>query len=182
MNYYIGDWHFGHKNIIRYDKRPFSTVESMNEELIKRWNSVVSPKDTVYVLGDMFFNATTSERRNILNNLKGRKVLIKGNHDYIDHVMLEAFDEIKDYKVVKDGHLNIVLSHYPMPWFENHLRESWVHFYAHVHTTSEYYHVLEVQRNIIKSGNNCKMYNVGAMMPYMDYTPRTAGQIICSEY
>ena len=27
-------------------------------------------------------------------------------------------------------------------------------------------------------GKQCRMYNVGAMMPYMDYTPRTLDEII----
>jgi hypothetical protein len=27
----------------------------------------------------------------------------------------------------------------------------------------------------------CRMYNVGAMMPYMDFTPRTLDEIISSE-
>ena len=51
-NLYIADTHFGHKNIIRFDSRPFATVDEMEEEMVKRWNIAVEPSDTVYILGD----------------------------------------------------------------------------------------------------------------------------------
>ena len=53
MAYYItSDQHFFHKNIIDYENRPYSSVEEMNEDLITKWNSVVSNEDTVFCLGD----------------------------------------------------------------------------------------------------------------------------------
>ena len=51
---YIADWHYGHKNILSFDNRPFKTVEEMNAALIDRWNKTVFPGDIVYMLGDMF--------------------------------------------------------------------------------------------------------------------------------
>ena len=35
-NFYIADTHFGHKNIIRFDNRPFTTTQDMEEALIER--------------------------------------------------------------------------------------------------------------------------------------------------
>ena len=51
-NYYIADTHFGHERVIEFDKRPFSSLEEMEEEMIRRWNAVVERGDTVYILGD----------------------------------------------------------------------------------------------------------------------------------
>ena len=47
--FFTGDLHFGHENVIAFDNRPFSTVDEMDEELIKRWNAKVGKGDLVYV-------------------------------------------------------------------------------------------------------------------------------------
>lgn len=39
-----------HKNIIRFDDRPFGTIDEMDEALVNNWNSVVSNADHVYHL------------------------------------------------------------------------------------------------------------------------------------
>lgn len=51
--FFTSDLHFGHKNIIRFDNRPFFSVEEMDKTLIENWNRKVSADDTVYVLGDI---------------------------------------------------------------------------------------------------------------------------------
>lgn len=40
--FYISDTHFDYEKIITLTKRPFSTVEEMNETMVERWNSVVT--------------------------------------------------------------------------------------------------------------------------------------------
>jgi|AntRauTorckE5430_2_1112549.scaffolds.fasta_scaffold16341_4 calcineurin-like phosphoesterase family protein len=74
------DTHFFHENIIKYEERPFQTVEDMNHELIKNWNEVVEPNDLVYFLGD-FGMAHPEVLRKILFALNGQISIIRGNHD-----------------------------------------------------------------------------------------------------
>ena len=36
MNFYISDLHFGHYNVLKYDNRPFSSIEEMDKKMIEK--------------------------------------------------------------------------------------------------------------------------------------------------
>lgn len=77
----ISDLHYGHQNIMDYENRPFRTVEEMDYTLTQNWNSTVSKEDKVIVPGDFsFYNQEKTKK--IVNELKGYKILIMGNHDF----------------------------------------------------------------------------------------------------
>lgn len=78
--WFTADLHLGHENIIRYASRPFDSVEQMNCTLINRWNEVVGDDDEVWVLGDFALGKIT-ETLPLASLLRGRKVLLTGNHD-----------------------------------------------------------------------------------------------------
>lgn len=175
---YIADWHYGHANILYFDNRPFTTIFEHDKELIRRWNAAVNPCDTVYILGDMFWCKATDAIA-VLKQLNGQKVLIKGNHDRChDNKFKNCFVKICEYEEVQDGEDNIVLCHYPIPCFKNHFY-GWRHFYGHVHVSFEE-NLMQHNRYLMEElyGHSCEMYNVGAMMPYMDFTPRTKQEIL----
>ena len=176
--FYISDWHYGHANCISFDNRPFLDVKSMNEMLISNWNNAVSPGDVVYVLGDMFW-CKQEEAMPVLDQLNGTKILIKGNHDRCnDGAFLKKFAKVAEYMEVKDADRHVVLCHYPIVCFKNHYH-GWYHLYGHVHNSFEY-HVMEQNRRLMHDlyEKPCNMFNVGVMMPYMDYTPRTLDEIL----
>ena len=78
--FFTADEHYGHKSIIKLCKRPFSSVEEMDEAIIERHNSVIKKDDEVIHLGDF-----TLEKRSIANayleKLNGNHVFIAGSHD-----------------------------------------------------------------------------------------------------
>jgi calcineurin-like phosphoesterase family protein len=108
------DTHFGHRGICQFTNydgspvRPWDSVEEMDEEMVKRWNDTVGPKDKVYHLGDVVINRKSLQ---ILDRLNGDKVLIKGNHDIFplkDYV--KYFRDIRAYHVMN----GMILSHIPV--------------------------------------------------------------------
>lgn len=176
--FYISDLHIGHANVIGFDNRPFVSVEQMDATLIRNWNSVVRPGDTVYVLGDMFWR-TGREAVPVLKKLNGQKFLIKGNHDRCnDRDFRDQFVKITEYLEVEDKERKVVLCHYPIPCFKNHFY-GWFHLYGHVHNSFEY-NMMEHHKRLMRDlyDKPCQMYNVGSMMPWINYTPRTLDEII----
>ena len=94
--FFTSDHHFGHRNIIRFCKRPFNSAIEMDDEMVRRWNEKVTPEDTVYHLGDVGMIKPEILHR-ILNRLHGKICLIKGNHDRAALECSDRFEWIKDY-------------------------------------------------------------------------------------
>lgn len=78
--FFTADLHLGHRNIIEYCSRPFLDVDEMNAALVDRWNETVGDEDEVIVLGDVAMGRI-SETLPLVGRLRGRKVLLAGNHD-----------------------------------------------------------------------------------------------------
>lgn len=176
-NFYISDTHFGHFNVIRFDNLPFNTTEEMDETIIKNWNDRVSDEDVVYILGD--FSWYKEEKTlEILKELKGKKVLIKGNHDKISPKVARQFIKIADYLDINDNGTRVIMSHYPMPFWNGQFRDS-VHLYGHVHTSHQW-HMFESWMKESRQLQDIPMraYNVGYMMDYMKFGPQTLDNIL----
>ena len=144
MKYFTSDLHFGHKNIIKYENRPFASTEEMDDSLIQKWNSKVKKNDEVYILGD--FGFVNGERANeLLDMLNGRKYLIKGNHDYSflkdKNFDRTKFEWIKDYACINDCGTTLCMFHFPIAvWDRQH--HGAIHLYGHVHSNKDGHHPL----------------------------------------
>lgn len=182
MVYFTSDLHLGHDNVIKFDNRPFSSVEEMDEELIKRWNSKVKPGDLVYVLGDLIWKSKTNEAADILRRLNGQIILIKGNHDRFFHndKVKKILAGIKDYDdicvTLKDGTpKRCILSHYFIPMYNGHFHGA-IHLHGHSHVTAEAKEEVEIAKELNKRGFPNKIYNVGCML--WNYEPVTLDEIL----
>ena len=182
--FFIADTHFGHENALAFDNRPFRTIEEHDKALIENWNNAVSRNDEVFILGDIsWHNATRTNE--IVSSLNGVKHLIVGNHDkklLKNREFQSLFIEITDYKELSlSDKKGIVLSHYPIPCF-NHHYYGWYHLYGHVHISFEWNMMERVKYEMETLYDMpCRMYNCGAMIDYIGYTPRTLGEILASQ-
>lgn len=166
--FFTSDTHFFHKNIIKYENRPFDNVHEMNEQLIKNWNERVSLIDNVYILGDFSFGKP-EETAEVLSRLNGNKYLIRGNHDYsrlVNHDLVQQhFVWIKDYYELRINGLSIALFHFPILIWDKQDYNS-LHFYGHIHSGTH--------RGVAELKN---AYNVG--MDVNNLAPVELEEILC---
>ncbi len=136
MIWFTSDLHYGHKAVIKLCDRPFKTVEKMNETLMRNWNSTVAKNNTVYILGDISHRCKVEKASNFISQLKGNKILIRGNHDKEYDALL--FKGIFDYYELKGyASVSISLMHYPMlEW--NRSRHGSLHLHGHQHNKEAY--------------------------------------------
>ena len=73
----------------------------MDGQLIKNWNQLVGHEDTVIHLGDFCFG-DVKQWEKYRNQLNGKIILIKGNHDKLQNGQIDhLFEEIYDYLEIK---------------------------------------------------------------------------------
>jgi len=194
MKKYISDQHFYDEDVMSFlDHRPFQSVEDMNAYMIRQWNDSVKSDDEIYIVGDMFSWSGADrdpEKLNaVLRQLKGKLYLVIGNHDlkWFDHPGIERdrFGWIRHYAEIHDGEKNVILSHYPMPFYGmNHMRDKQGNLktymlHGHVHDTLEAKLLYDFERSaakqniLIASGKSepviCNLVN--CFCGYSDYRP-----------
>lgn len=111
--WFISDLHFGHKNIIQYCGRPFSSVKEMEEKLVENWNRRVKKFDRVFCLGD-FALCGKEKIIDLGRQLNGRKILILGNHDgaSLNTYYAAGFEMVSKFPILWEG--RFLLSHEPI--------------------------------------------------------------------
>lgn len=113
----------------------------MHSYMLRCWNEKINNGDMVYILGDLSLRGCNDSLIALVAQLKGRKVLIKGNHDSVDDIRYrQLFHEVPDYKELTDcvdgQTYNVVLCHYPiLMWNRQH--KGAIHLYGHTHNTAE---------------------------------------------
>ena len=182
--FFTSDTHFGHENVIRFDNRPFETVDEMDAELVRRWNAKVGKGDLVYVLGDMIWKSRNSDAEGLIKSLNGQIILIKGNHDRFLHnaKAKNALAGIKDYDdiAVELGNgtkMRVILSHYFIPFYIGHMHQG-IQLHGHSHNSQEHFDEETIKSHLREKGYNIRSYNVGCM--HWNYEPVTLDEILAA--
>lgn len=124
----ISDLHLFHRNIIDFENRPFNSVNDMHDYIIKQWNSRVTSKDKVFILGDLTFGKKEPTGA-IIERLNGKIYLIKGNHDNKSNQWYRdiGIDEVSEFPVLINNYY--MLTHEPMLY----LKDPTINCFGHVH-------------------------------------------------
>lgn len=146
--WFSSDTHFCHDRGFVYEPRGFSSVEEMNEAIVQRWNSVVAPEDTVYLLGDVMLNDNVKGIE-FLKQLNGQIHILNGNHDTKSRIALYADcpnvidTNIYAWVIEYRGGYTFYVSHYPTMTsnLDNDapLKKHVINLYGHTHQKTNFY-------------------------------------------
>ena len=181
--WFVSDTHFGHVSILYFhplrreacgvtleelqsDKN--SAIAKHDQWLINKWNETVRKQDTVYFLGD-FCLKNKEYTENILRQLKGKKFLIRGNHDKSLNGLENYFEWVGDIKEAKftnnqfkfidpNETFCVEMCHFPfLSW--NRRPHGTCHIHGHSHGST----------NIVNELTGELRVDVGLDNPYWDY-------------
>lgn len=140
--YFTSDLHFAHKRIVEFTQRGVATTQEEHDDwLINLWNSQVLKGDLVYMLGDVSF-AKIDYTREVLSQLNGQIIVIKGNHDREEDLerlkeenLIQSWKHYKEIKIVsKEGtKYPTCLFHFPITSWHKQGYGSY-HLYGHTHS------------------------------------------------
>ena len=140
--FFTSDTHFGHHNIIKYDKRPFASTEEHDEALIVNWNSRVRPNDTVWHLGDFAFYHRGEELGKLFRRLNGKINFVFGNHDKdLRKAIKQGFVQpasVHEQVVINYKKISIHLNHWEMTHWDKSHYGAW-HCFGHSHNETPRY-------------------------------------------
>lgn len=138
--FFTADSHWNHSKILDFCKRPFKDITEHDEKLIENWNSVVSPDDTVFHLGDFCFGSA-QKIKEVRKRLNGHIYLIKGNHDRknMQESTFSLFeDAVEQATILIDGR-TVYLNHFPFLCFahsniETYGKDYAIQLFGHIHS------------------------------------------------
>ena len=150
MRYFTSDIHFDDPRLNLYSRDlVFKSAEECDNNYIKNWNALITDKDTVFVIGDVAMTLKGLEK---VKQLKGKKILIKGNYDeketskydVSDELLLQYFDKVITSGYITINNEKVFLNHYPINGSDKYFN-----LVGHIHG------LWKVQRNMINVSMDC---------------------------
>lgn len=156
------DLHFGHDREFLWGPRGFKSSIEHDEAVIRNWNSVVEPEDTVYVLGDIMLG-DNKHGIECMRRLNGHIHLIRGNHD-TDHRWYEVYRTIGDNirfggcaELIHYRKYHFYLSHFPTMTGnleKESLHQMTLNLFGHTHSKDKFYEDRPYMYNVSLDANN----------------------------
>lgn len=122
----IADLHLGDDRLCARTRTQFATLREMEEVIAYRWNAVVKPKDTIYVLGDVGHVGSIE----IMRELPGEKHLVAGNCDRLGGLIASRlFRSVSVVRCLPGALLTHIPVHFGL------LRGRTINVHGHLHST-----------------------------------------------
>ena len=144
--YFTSDFHFGHDREFIWKVRGYENLEAMEQDYIKKYNSIVNQDDDVYILGDLMLGPNSERTLELIRQLNGKLHLVRGNHD--TDTRWKRYEELPNVvsmtegQFLKYGKYHFYLSHFPCMTGnleKESLKQMTLNLYGHTHQKSNFY-------------------------------------------
>ena len=170
--WFTADWHFNHDREFIYKPRGFDNIYTMNEAIIERHNKIITPTDTVYVLGDLCLGGGSDEAirsaKKMIQSLKGNLKVILGNHDTDRRIQM--YNECWNVEII--GYADMIhiekyhfyISHFPTLTSnldENKLlKQRTLNLYGHTHQKTNFLNDSPLNYHVGVDSHNCEPVDI----------------------
>lgn len=166
------DLHFNHDREFIWKARGFTSVSEMNEEIIRRFNSVVGAEDTLYILGDAMLGGQDLGGLDMIMKLNGNKIIIAGNHDTNSRVASYRAKDLQVYDALRLNHrgYHFYLSHYPTITSnleKESLKQCTLNLFGHTHQTCNFYNDMPFMYHVGVDSHDCYPIEIDAIIEEM---------------
>lgn len=160
MDYFTSDLHIGHDKNFIWKDRGFNSIEEHDIQILKNWNNLITPEDTVYILGDLCMGGDEKEWNCIYKNLNGHIKFVCGNHDtlskidrYINEYGMENLGLAAMYRYNKKK--VFYLSHYPTLVGNHEENRFFYNLSGHTHSANKFQYGWGNVYNVAMDAHNC---------------------------
>lgn len=136
--YAISDHHFAHKDILNFESEnrnngKLKSVSEHDDWLVDQHNSVCTKSDIIYFLGDVCMDLGSLKSH--VRQMKGRKHLVLGNHDFYDNVSIARYREVFETVKPVNKWKGWIMTHIPIHPQEIKASRSWIkNLHGHLHS------------------------------------------------
>lgn len=181
MIYFSSDLHLNHSKPFIYEPRGFSSVEEMNNTIIKNFNEIITPEDDLYLLGDNFLGELEPGIK-FFKQVPGKIHLIWGNHDTDNRktALSECYNvvEICGFaEAIKYHKWHFFCSHFPSNTtnfddYKKPLKQRTLNLHGHTHSKEKFN--LFGSYNVAVDAHNCYPVSIDKIIEdfknfYVDY-------------
>lgn len=163
----------GHDREFIWKERGFASVTEMNEAIIERHNEILTPEDTIYVLGDLMLGGQNLDGIEMIKAIKGNKIIIAGNHDtdrrkqaYFKELNIPVWDACR----INYAGYHFYLSHYPTITSnleKESLKQCTLNLFGHTHQKNNFFYDMPFMYHVGVDSHDCYPVSVDQIIEDM---------------
>lgn len=183
MIWFTSDLHFNHDKEFIWKVRGFDSVQTMNDTIVSKFNSLVKPEDTVYILGDLMLGPNPEQGLELIKSLNGDKIIIAGNHDTVTRRKMyeDCGWPVFDALTSKYNGYHFYLSHYPTltgNLEKESLKRCTLNLFGHTHQKENFFYDMPFMYHVGVDSHDCYPISIDKIIEDMNHQVQECKKVL----